>query len=65
MTHCPDTLANRADSTQEMIAEIERLRDTLSFYANPREHILDADIPDFYEEMDFGSRARAALGGAS
>lgn len=43
-------------------AENERLRDTLAFYANPRGHILDSDIPDFYDEMDFGSRARAALG---
>lgn len=29
MTQCPDKLANRADSTQEMIAEIERLREAL------------------------------------
>lgn len=28
MTDCPDKLANRADSTQEMIAEIERLRES-------------------------------------
>ena len=56
----------------EAAAEIERLRSVLQFYADPFEYqtkTLDRDpyscdweqIPDFYNETDFGSRAAVAL----
>lgn len=61
------------DITALAADEIERLRAALEFYADPWEHQAkrglrpeNADwepVPDFYDEADFGSRARAALSG--
>jgi hypothetical protein len=49
--------------------ENARLREALEFYADPwkfREPGEDAaSVPDFYDEMDFGDKARAALAALS
>jgi hypothetical protein len=38
-----------------------KLREALEFYANPLAHMEAGDIPEFYDELDFGEKARAAL----
>lgn len=46
------------DAAQE---ENARLRKVLEFYANPVPDEDGSGIPDFYDELDFGARAQAAL----
>lgn len=50
------------------LAKLERMREALRFYENPaawysdkRIDPEDRNVPDYYDELDFGSTARAAL----
>ena len=48
----------------ECKGENTKLREALKFYADPLAHGADG-TPDFYDEMDFGERARAAIASVS
>lgn len=67
-----ESLGAAGSRIRELEAEITRLRaerpgwrEALEFYANPfsaKDEYGDAvSVPDFYNELDFGERARAAL----
>ena len=43
----------------QLLDLVERQRVALEFYADPFGK--DVPVPDFYSELDFGSRAREAL----
>ena len=45
-----------------LLAEVERLRAALRFYAKPPRNDATVPVPDFYDELSFGDTARAALG---
>ena len=47
-----------ADAINKAADRIERLEAALEFYADP-----SGDVPDSYDELDFGARAKAALEG--
>jgi len=54
-------------SPGRMRARIAELEATLRFYADPQKFTDcngdDVQVPDFYDELDFGATARAALKG--
>lgn len=59
-------LARSIEIAQELEAENARLRAALEFYADPARwmkvnNITDEQIPDFYDETNFGERALLAL----
>jgi hypothetical protein len=58
------TTAELLNTGADAMERVAALEEALRFYANPWKYKQSnvETVPDFYDEMDFGETARAALG---